>query len=44
MELKDFGFEDDKEVAVKMRGLPYRATDEEVMDFFKDYKVKEDSI
>jgi RNA recognition motif-containing protein len=27
-----------------MRGLPYRATDEEVMDFFKDYKVKEDSL
>ena len=36
--------EDDQEVGVKMRGLPYRATDEEVIDFFKDYKIKEDSL
>ena len=27
-----------------MRGLPYRATDEEVIEFFKDYKIKEDSL
>lgn len=27
-----------------MRGLPYRATDEEVQEFFKDFKMKEDSI
>ena len=41
---KDFGFSDDQEVAVKMRGVPYRASDEEVYDFFKDFKVKEDSL
>jgi len=44
MELKDFGFTEDQEVCVKMRGLPYRATDEEVYEFFKDFKVKEDSM
>ena len=27
-----------------MRGLPYRATDEEVTDFYKDFKLKEDSM
>ena len=27
-----------------MRGLPYRATDEEVTDFFNEYKIKEDSL
>lgn len=27
-----------------MRGLPYRATDEEVNDFFNEYKTKEDSL
>lgn len=27
-----------------MRGLPYRATDEEVFEFYKDYKIKEDSL
>jgi len=27
-----------------MRGLPYRATDEEVAEFFKDFKTKEDSL
>ena len=39
-----FIVEDDQEIGVKMRGLPYRATDEEVIDFFKDYKIKEDSL
>ena len=41
---KDFGFSDDQEVADKLRGVPYRASDEEVYDFFKDFKVKEDSL
>ena len=27
-----------------MRGLPYRATDEEVTEFYKDFKLKEDSL
>ena len=27
-----------------MRGLPYRATDEEVAEFYQDYKTKEDSL
>ena len=27
-----------------MRGLPWRATDEEVLEFFQDYKVKEGSL
>lgn len=31
-------------MGVKMRGLPYRATDEEVVDFFNEYKIKEDSL
>jgi len=39
-----FIVENEQEVALKMRGLPYRATDEEVADFFKDYKIKEDSL
>lgn len=36
--------EDDQEIGLKMRGLPYRATDEEVTDFFAEYKIKEDSL
>lgn len=39
-----FIVEDDQEVGIKMRGLPYRATDEEVIEFYKDYKIKEDSL
>ena len=27
-----------------MRGLPWRVTDEEVFEFFKDYKIHQDSL
>lgn len=43
-ELKTFDFEDDEEVCIKIRGMPYRATDEEVYDFFRDYKIKPESM
>jgi len=31
-------------VALKIRGMPYRATVEEITDFFKDYKFIENSV
>ena len=40
MDLKSFDFEDEALVGVKIRGLPYRAMEEEVYDFFRDFKVK----
>jgi RNA recognition motif-containing protein len=36
--------ENDQEVGLKMRGLPWRVTDEEVHEFFKDFKIHQDSF
>ena len=43
-ELNVYPFEDDAEVCLKIKGMPYRCTEEEVCEFFKDFKIKEDSI
>ena len=31
-------------IAVKMRGLPFKVTDEEILDFYKDFKIKKESL
>jgi len=42
--MKDYGFQADELVVVKVRGLPYSIRYEEVADFFKDFKYIEQSV
>jgi len=42
--MPEFDFEDDQQCCLLIKGMPYRATEEEVTDFFKDFKTKEDSL
>ena len=37
-------FDDGAQVALKMRGVPFRATESEIEEFFADYKVVPGSI
>ena len=42
--MPEFDFQDDDNVALLIKGIAYRATDEEVAEFFQEYKTKEDSL
>ena len=42
--MPEFDFQDDDNNCLLIKGIAYRATDEEVAEFFKDFKLKEDSL
>ena len=42
--MPEYEFQEDENVCLLIKGIAYRATDEEVAEFFKDFKMKEDSL